>query len=81
MARPRPHRATRQPRRPAGVTIHLTERGTNHYGLVRQEWAAAVSAAAANDTSNLDAALTLLAAVKAGLVRMRPPTAASRLPT
>lgn len=55
-----------------GVTVHRTERGRRNYALVRQEWAAALSAAAGNDPANLDAALALLRAVEAGLVRMRP---------
>lgn len=57
-----------------GVTVHSTERGRSNTILVRQEWAAAVSAAADHDTRNLDAALTLLAAVEAGLTRGRPGT-------
>ncbi|MCX5561751.1 MarR family winged helix-turn-helix transcriptional regulator [Streptomyces sp. NBC_00038] len=55
-----------------GVTVHSTERGSSNTILVRQEWAAAVSAAAGHDTRHLDAALTLLAAVEAGLTRGRP---------
>jgi DNA-binding MarR family transcriptional regulator len=55
-----------------GVTVHSTERGRSNTMLVRQEWAAAVSAAADHDTRDLDAALTLLAAVEAGLTRGRP---------
>ncbi len=64
-------RASPEDRR--GVTIHPTERGKSNYALVRQEWASAVSAAAAaGDTSNLDAALALLSTVETGLVRTRP---------
>ncbi|MFI1356437.1 MarR family winged helix-turn-helix transcriptional regulator [Streptomyces sp. NPDC020898] len=55
-----------------GVTVHSTERGRGNSDLVRQEWAAAVSEAADQDTRHLDAALTLLAAVEAGLTRGRP---------
>ena len=55
-----------------GVTVHLTERGKTNYSLARREWAKAVSAAAGDDTRNLDAALTLLTAVEAGLIRTRP---------
>ncbi|MFE9598625.1 MarR family winged helix-turn-helix transcriptional regulator [Streptomyces hokutonensis] len=55
-----------------GVTVHATERGRSNAVLVRQEWAATVSAAADHDTRDLDAALTLLAAVEAGLTRGRP---------
>jgi DNA-binding MarR family transcriptional regulator len=61
-----------------GVTVHLTERGRTNYALVRQEWAAAVSAAADHDTRRLDAALTLLTAVETGLARTRPRTRAAR---
>jgi DNA-binding MarR family transcriptional regulator len=57
-----------------GVTVHPTERGRSNYALVRQQWAAAVSAAADQDVSNLDAALTLLAAVGRGLTETRPQT-------
>ncbi|MEU0211375.1 MarR family transcriptional regulator [Streptomyces canus] len=55
-----------------GVTVHSTERGRNNTILVRNEWAATVSAAADHDTRDLDAALSLLAAVEAGLTRGRP---------
>jgi len=55
------------------VTVHATDQGMSNYALVRKEWAAAVSAAAGNDSSDLDAALKLLAAVEAGLVKARPP--------
>lgn len=55
-----------------GVTVHPTERGRSNYAIVRQEWATAVSAAADHDTSNLDAALTLLTAVERGLTKARP---------
>lgn len=61
-----------------GVTVHLTELGKTNYSLVRREWGTAVSAAAGGDTRNLDAALALLAAVEAGLVRTRPRSADSR---
>jgi DNA-binding MarR family transcriptional regulator len=64
-----------------GVTVHLTERGKINYSLVREEWARAVSAAAAGDTHNLDAALTLLTAVEAGLIRTRPANPGSPPPT
>jgi DNA-binding MarR family transcriptional regulator len=55
-----------------GVTVHRTELGKNNYTLVRHEWASATSAAAGDDTSNLDAALALLRAIEAGLVAARP---------
>ncbi|MDP4504953.1 MarR family winged helix-turn-helix transcriptional regulator [Nonomuraea turcica] len=55
-----------------GVTVHLTERGRTNYAVVRKEWAAAVAAAAGHDTSRLDAALTLLKTVEAGMVAARP---------
>ncbi|MFI7635485.1 MarR family winged helix-turn-helix transcriptional regulator [Nonomuraea sp. NPDC049400] len=61
-----------------GVTVHLTERGRTNYAVVRREWAAAVSAAAGHDTRNLEAALTLLKTVEAGLVAARPNTPASK---
>ena len=54
------------------VTVHLTKRGATNYAVARREWAAAVSEAAANDTSNLDAALNLLGKIEAGLVKLRP---------
>lgn len=55
-----------------GVTVHVTERGRANYALVRREWAAAVSAAANHDSTHLDAALTLLSAMEAGLAKSRP---------
>jgi DNA-binding MarR family transcriptional regulator len=58
-----------------GVTVHRTERGARNYALVRKEWAASVSAAAEGDTTNLDAALSLLTSVETGLIKMRPRTA------
>ena len=61
-----------------GVTVHLTELGRTNYDLVRQEWAAAVSAAAGHDLSNLDAALTLLATVETGLTSTRPQNRSTR---
>jgi DNA-binding MarR family transcriptional regulator len=57
-----------------GVTVHPTERGRSNYALVRREWAAAVAAAVGHDTTHLDAALTLLGAVKDGLINTRPQT-------
>jgi DNA-binding MarR family transcriptional regulator len=57
-----------------GVTVHPTERGLSNYALVRQEWAAAVSAAAGGDTSHITAALSLLRSVEAGLTSTRPVT-------
>jgi DNA-binding MarR family transcriptional regulator len=55
-----------------GVTVSPTELGRSNYALVRDEWATAVSSAAGQDATHLDAALTLLTAVKEGLVRTRP---------
>ena len=55
-----------------GVTVHLTERGSNNYALVRREWATAASMAAENDTGNLDETLRLLGKIQTGLVKMRP---------
>jgi DNA-binding MarR family transcriptional regulator len=60
-----------------GVTVHRTERGASNYALVRREWGAAVSAAAQGDTTDLDAAVSLLKTVETGLTRMRPRTAGS----
>ena len=57
------------------VTVRPTARGKGNYALVRQEWAAAVSAAAGNDTSGLDTALGLLRVLESGLVSTRPATA------
>ena len=54
------------------VTVRLTERGAANYALVRREWAAAVSKAAASDASNLDAALSLLGEIEVGIIKMRP---------
>jgi DNA-binding MarR family transcriptional regulator len=56
-----------------GVTVSATERGRANFALVRQQWAAAVAAAAGHDTTHLDAALTLLTAVSDGMARTRPP--------
>jgi DNA-binding MarR family transcriptional regulator len=61
-----------------GVIVHRTEYGKDNYALVRQEWAAAVSSAAGDDTTHLDAALTLLTAVKTGMLEMRPVTPTAR---
>jgi hypothetical protein len=49
----------------------LRGQGRTNYALVRQEWATAVAAAAGHDTRKLDAALTLLSSVEAGLVADR----------
>ena len=54
-----------------GVTVHATDLGRTNYTVVRQEWADAVATAAGYDTRNLDATLSLLAAVQAGLVKTR----------
>lgn len=62
-----------------GVTVHPTDHGIDNYALVRHEWAATVSAAAGGDSTNLDAALSLLRAVEAGLIKARP--GASSRPT
>jgi len=63
-----------QPEDGRGVTVHPTELGRRNYALVRNEWADAVSAAAAagDQAGNLDAALGLLRAIEAGLVNARP---------
>jgi DNA-binding MarR family transcriptional regulator len=57
-----------------GVIVHRTEHGKTNYALVRREWAAAVSSAAGDDTTHLDATLALLTAVKMGMCEMRPLT-------
>lgn len=56
-----------------GATIHPTERGMRNHALTRQEWASAVSAAAAQTTGDLDAAITLLRDIEIGLIKTRPP--------
>ena len=57
-----------------GVTVSRTERGRVNHVAVRHEWARAVSEAAAHDDTHLEAALTLLTAIKNRLVETRPPT-------
>jgi DNA-binding MarR family transcriptional regulator len=52
------------------VRIHPTVKATRNYELVRREWASAV-AAAAEGNPTVEAALPLLAKVRAGLVRLR----------
>jgi DNA-binding MarR family transcriptional regulator len=64
-----------------GVTVSPTDRGRDNYALVRREWAAAVAEAAGGDTTHLDAALTLLTAVKDGLTRSRPGQPSQHPPT
>jgi len=54
------------------ATIHATEQGKRNYALVRQEWAAAVSAAAGRDTTGLDDALALLRTIGTSLTASRP---------
>jgi DNA-binding MarR family transcriptional regulator len=54
------------------ATIHPTERGRRNYALVRQEWAAVVSAAAGHDTAGLDEALVLLRTIATHLAASRP---------
>jgi DNA-binding MarR family transcriptional regulator len=54
------------------ATIHPTERGRRNYALVRQEWAAVVSAAAGDDSTSLDEALALLRKISADLTASRP---------
>jgi DNA-binding MarR family transcriptional regulator len=60
------HHASRDDRR--GMIVRTTERGKSNYALVRQEWASAVSAAAAKTRP----AWTPRCAVEAGLVSPRP---------
>jgi DNA-binding MarR family transcriptional regulator len=57
-----------------GVTVTPTDHGRANYALVRHEWATAVSEAAGHKTTHLDATLTLLTAIKYGLVKTRPRT-------
>lgn len=57
-----------------GVTVSPTERGRQNTALARHEWATAVAAAAGHDATYLDAAVTLLAAIKDGLITTRPRT-------
>ena len=64
-----------------GVTVSATEHGHSNYALVRHEWATAVAAAAGKDTTNLDAAVALLTAVKDGLQSTRPRTPSAHPPT
>jgi DNA-binding MarR family transcriptional regulator len=52
------------------VRIHPTARAIRNYALVRREWGSAVAAAAEGDPA-VEAALPLLAKVRAGLVRLR----------
>jgi len=56
------------------ATIHPTERGKRNYALVRQEWAAAVAAAAGEDAAGLNEALSLLHKITASLTDSRPLT-------
>jgi DNA-binding MarR family transcriptional regulator len=56
------------------ATIHPTEHGRRNYALVRQEWAAAVSAAAGHDTADLNETLALLHKITASLTDSRPLT-------
>jgi DNA-binding MarR family transcriptional regulator len=52
------------------VRIHPTPLAIRNYALVRQEWAAAVAAAAENNTA-IETVLPQLAKIQAGLVRER----------
>jgi DNA-binding MarR family transcriptional regulator len=52
------------------VRIHPTRQAIRNYALVRREWGSAVAAAAEGDPA-VEAALPLLAKVRAGLVRLR----------
>ena len=63
-----------------GVTVSPTDRGRGNSALVRHEWATAVATAAGHDTTHLDAALTLLTAVKDGLTATRPPAPSQHPP-
>ncbi|TDO46421.1 MarR family protein [Kribbella sp. VKM Ac-2527] len=63
-----------------GVTVSLTELSRSNRDLVMHEWATTVSEAAEHDTTNLDATLTLLTAIKDGLAKTRPPTPSGHPP-
>jgi DNA-binding MarR family transcriptional regulator len=63
------------------VTVSPTGHGRRNYALVRHQWATAVAAAAGHDTSHLDAALTLLTAVKDGMSNARPRNPSRHPPT
>jgi DNA-binding MarR family transcriptional regulator len=52
------------------VRIHATPAAIRNYTIVRREWASAVAAAVDGDP-DIEAALPLLASVRAGLVRAR----------
>jgi DNA-binding MarR family transcriptional regulator len=52
------------------VRIHPTAKAIRNYALVRREWGSAVAAAAEGDPA-VEAALPLLARIRAGLVRLR----------
>ena len=52
------------------VRVHPTQQAIRNYALARREWASAVAAAAERDP-DVEAALPLLANVRAGLVRQR----------
>ena len=52
------------------VRIHPTAQAVRNYAIVRREWASAV-AAAVDGVTGIEAALALLASVRAGLVRER----------
>jgi DNA-binding MarR family transcriptional regulator len=54
------------------ATVNATQRGRRNYALVRQEWAAVVSAAASHDSSSLDEVLALLRKISASLTISRP---------
>jgi DNA-binding MarR family transcriptional regulator len=54
------------------ATVNPTQRGRRNYALVRQEWAAVVSAAASHDSTSLDEALALLRKISASLTSSRP---------
>jgi hypothetical protein len=54
------------------AAVSIAARTASRRLLVRQQWAAAVSAAAGYDDSHLDAALALLAAVERGMTQDRP---------
>lgn len=51
------------------ITVCPTRRGHTAYHLIRRRWAATMSAAAARDGAGLDEALSLLVAIRDGVLR------------
>jgi DNA-binding MarR family transcriptional regulator len=64
-----------------GITVTPTALGRTNYIRVRREWATTIRQAAADDSTHLAATLTLLTAIKDGLIESRPPTPSRHPPT